>query len=66
MTKLVYCQYCGQIPGNEGRCEVDRFRDGSHSFVASEEIVLCKYCGKTPRIGSKCSISPFGYKRTLF
>jgi hypothetical protein len=52
--KLVYCVYCGSIPGNASACPAREDGVSAHGFVKSNVEVYCIYCGKTPGAPEVC------------
>lgn len=52
--KLVYCVYCGSIPGNASACPAREDGVSAHGFVNSNVEVYCIYCGKTPGAPEVC------------
>jgi hypothetical protein len=52
--KLVYCVYCGSIPGNASACPAREDGVSAHGFINSNVEVYCIYCGKTPGAPEVC------------
>jgi hypothetical protein len=63
---VIYCGYCGVIPGDASECVIVTYGHATHDFTKSDEPVVCQYCGAAPGKTTECIIEEFGFAAHRF